>query len=512
MRRLTKVSLVVAAAAALAPGAASAWTWPVEGPVLRPFSLGSDPYAGGQHRVIDIGAASGNSVAAPTSGTVTFAGTVPTSGKSVTIRTADGLNVTLTHLGSIGVARNAAVVEGQPVGTVGPSGTVDLDVPYLSLGVRVTSNPNGYLDPLGFLPAPPAAAPGPVLAPLPEPTPVRVEPPVATAPPPPQAVAPAPVAAPELVVALLPVAASQPVVVPLPVAAPEPVAAPQPASSPVLAVAPAPVVAPEPVAAPEAVPTPVLVASPEPVAAPQPVASSPPVTERAVEREPLEAARPAQQPVASPPPAPAPDEEPTTEPATLTPGPVGVAESLAALEVAAASGGDPAVEPAGSSGESGRGQPDEVAVTAATFPSATPAVAPAAVTAPTATAASPVAPAPGTTIASGQYGGATPALAAALAPAAANATPAQPSAVAGQRHRTHPRAAELAVLALAGLGLGGLLVARPRGTVGVATGHTAPVPPPRYQRAPRTRTHAGPERRPSRHATAARPGRQLARR
>ena len=103
-----------------APGA-YAWTWPVQGPVLLGFVFDpSHPYAGGQHRGIDIGAAAGTPVAAPASGAVTFAGTVPTSGKSVTIATADGYSVTLTHLGSIGVAKGASVDEGSAVGTVGP--------------------------------------------------------------------------------------------------------------------------------------------------------------------------------------------------------------------------------------------------------------------------------------------------------------------------------------------------------------------------------------------------------
>jgi murein DD-endopeptidase MepM/ murein hydrolase activator NlpD len=128
MRRL---ALVVLLFLLWAPGA-YAWSWPVQGPVLLGFSFDSaHPYAGGQHRGIDIGAPGGTSVAAPASGTVTFAGTVPTSGKSVTIATPDGYSVTLTHLGSIGVAKGAGVGEGATVGTVGPSGTTELDVPYV---------------------------------------------------------------------------------------------------------------------------------------------------------------------------------------------------------------------------------------------------------------------------------------------------------------------------------------------------------------------------------------------
>jgi Peptidase family M23 len=139
--------------------AAHAWSWPVQGPVVQPFSYDeSHPYASGQHRGIDIGAdAVGESVVAPTAGTVSFAGTVPTNGKTVTIETEDGYSVTLTHLGSIAVAKGATVAEQETVGTVGPSGTPEVDGPYVHLGIRRTADPNGYLDPLGLLPAVPAS-------------------------------------------------------------------------------------------------------------------------------------------------------------------------------------------------------------------------------------------------------------------------------------------------------------------------------------------------------------------
>src|SRR5579863_3522537 len=98
MRGLVVVLLV---ALAVVPGAA-AWTWPVDGPVLAPFLYDpAHPYAAGQHRGIDIGADAGTTVRAPAAGVVSFAGTVPGSGRSVTVETADGLSVTLTHLGSI---------------------------------------------------------------------------------------------------------------------------------------------------------------------------------------------------------------------------------------------------------------------------------------------------------------------------------------------------------------------------------------------------------------------------
>src|SRR5262249_37353421 len=155
-RRLTLVLFVFLA---WTP-AAYAWSWPVQGPVLRPFAYDeAHPYAPGQHRGVDIGAESASqTVVAPAAGTVSFAGTVPTNGRSVTIQTADGYSVTLTHWGAIGVVKGATVAEEDAIGTVGPSGTPEVDGPYVHLGVRVTADPDGYVDPLGLLP--PAAADG----------------------------------------------------------------------------------------------------------------------------------------------------------------------------------------------------------------------------------------------------------------------------------------------------------------------------------------------------------------
>ena len=79
MRRLAPLLLL------LVP-LAGAWTWPVSGPVLQAFSFDrAQPYAAGQHRGIDVGAPAGSSVVAPAAGVVAFAGTVPASGKTVTI-------------------------------------------------------------------------------------------------------------------------------------------------------------------------------------------------------------------------------------------------------------------------------------------------------------------------------------------------------------------------------------------------------------------------------------------
>ena len=187
---------------------AHAWTWPADGPVLQPFALGADPYAGGQHRGVDIAGASGSAVRAPAAGTVTFSGTVPGGGRTLTIQTSDGYAVTLLHLGALGVGRGASVAEGARVGVLGASGAVEHPAPYVHLGIRVASDPNGYVDPLSLLPAhaPTAASPEP------EPPPVESAP--AGQPPP---------AAPEG-------SAAQPAESPAPTEVAAPVSAPAPAA------------------------------------------------------------------------------------------------------------------------------------------------------------------------------------------------------------------------------------------------------------------------------------------
>ena len=157
MRRFALLPVLLATLLGAPP--AHAWTWPVDGPVLRPFLFGSDPYAAGLHRGIDIGAVAGSAVRAPRAGLVRFAGTVPGNGRTVTIETADGYSVTLLHLGAFSVARGATVAEGDAVAVVGPSDGVEHAVPSVHLGVRVTDDPQGYVDPLPLLPAGAPAAP-----------------------------------------------------------------------------------------------------------------------------------------------------------------------------------------------------------------------------------------------------------------------------------------------------------------------------------------------------------------
>ena len=160
MRRVLSVAVVAAIAALVVVPGAVGWSWPADGPLLRPFSLAADEYAAGQHRGIDIGAAAGDPVRAPAAGIVSFVGPVPAGGRALTIQTADGYAVTLLQLGSVAVTRGSSVGEGGVVGQVGDSEDAFTTAPHVHLGVRVAAEPNGYVDPLGLLPA--VASPVPV--------------------------------------------------------------------------------------------------------------------------------------------------------------------------------------------------------------------------------------------------------------------------------------------------------------------------------------------------------------
>src|SRR5947209_6554323 len=118
-----------------------AWTWPATGAVLQPFLFDpAHPYAAGQHRGIDVGGDIGATVLAPATGTVTFAGIVPSSGNTMTIATVDGYAVTLTHLGSITAPGSGARNAGGSAGCAGGGGRSGARSPTRS-GDRRT---NGY--------------------------------------------------------------------------------------------------------------------------------------------------------------------------------------------------------------------------------------------------------------------------------------------------------------------------------------------------------------------------------
>ena len=118
MHRILAIGAAMVLALAVS-GEAVAWSWPADGAVVRPFAFGADAYAAGQHRGIDVAGPDGSAVKAPAAGVVTFAGSLPTYGRGVTILTADGYAVTLVHLGAIDVAKDATVGEGDTVGTMG---------------------------------------------------------------------------------------------------------------------------------------------------------------------------------------------------------------------------------------------------------------------------------------------------------------------------------------------------------------------------------------------------------
>ena len=186
MRRL----ILTTAAALLAflvlvPPAWAAWVWPLRGEVITPYSNGSDPYASGQHRGIDIAGETGQPVVAAASGTVRFAGTAGSSGVTVSIRTLDGFDTSYLHLSSASVREGQSVQAGEQIGDVGTSGTRSAERPHLHFGVREAGSRHAYRDPLAFLPAGPPAPENPLEAPAPEPAPAPLAP------------APAPVAVPE---------------------------------------------------------------------------------------------------------------------------------------------------------------------------------------------------------------------------------------------------------------------------------------------------------------------------
>jgi hypothetical protein len=238
MRRL--IAFLILLSLVFAPGA-FAWSWPVDGALLRPFSLGDDPYAGGQHRGIDIAADVGGNVRAPAAGTVSFVGSVPNGGRAVTIRTGDGYAVTLLQLEAASVEEGAQIGEGDSLGTVGESRDSVTKAPHVHLGIRVAADEHGYVDPLSLLPSR-AAPPEPARAA----TPPAVEPATVPAP-----AAPAAEAAPPVAVAPPPAPSTAPAQAPAPpVVQPTPLAAPATTVTPPRAV-PAPAAPAERTAAPE---------------------------------------------------------------------------------------------------------------------------------------------------------------------------------------------------------------------------------------------------------------------
>lgn len=258
--RLLLASLALLLPLALIPAlparAAADWLWPVAGEVISPYRNGEDPYAGGQHRGIDVAAEPGTPVVAAAAGTVRHAGVAGSSGLTVSVRTADGrYDTSYLHLSEAAVSEGEEVAAGERLGSVGVTGRRSSEAPHLHFGVREAGSRHAYIDPLGLL-GPPVAPPSE--APRPAPVPVEAPVPVAPAP------APVPRAAP----------------VPRTAPAPRPVPAPEPA--------------PRPVRAPEARRVPLGRRLPEGRRAPAPRAM------RAPARAPAPAAAPAREPARAP--------------------------------------------------------------------------------------------------------------------------------------------------------------------------------------------------------------------
>jgi hypothetical protein len=178
MRTIAAVTSLIAALLVCPQAAASlTWQWPVEGRVITPYRNAADPYAGGQHRGIDIAAPVGTPVVAATAGTVAFAGSVGSSGLTVAVRTDDGFDTSYLHLSAVRVRAGERVAAGAELGAVGITGRRSAAEPHLHFGVREAGSRFAYRDPLDFLPPPPAGpAPRGVPPPLSVPVAPRLEP------------------------------------------------------------------------------------------------------------------------------------------------------------------------------------------------------------------------------------------------------------------------------------------------------------------------------------------------
>lgn len=142
------ILVVVALSVVVTPRADArvTWSWPIVGPIIRPFDKPETDYSEG-HRGIDIGAIRGREVRSPIDGVVWFAGRV--AGKSVvSIDAADGSIVSMEPVEGT-VQRGDVVRAGDPVGLVNDQHN---GMNAMHLGVRV----NGvYVDPQLFLGNPP---------------------------------------------------------------------------------------------------------------------------------------------------------------------------------------------------------------------------------------------------------------------------------------------------------------------------------------------------------------------
>ena len=121
------------------------YSWPVDGPVLRPFEPPEGPFGAG-HRGIDIGAPAGTFVTAPADGMVAFAGEVARA-LFVSVDHADGVRTTYSWLSSVEVRTGDTVIRGQVLARAG-LGHPGVDPAHLHFGARYAG---AYLDPMLLL-------------------------------------------------------------------------------------------------------------------------------------------------------------------------------------------------------------------------------------------------------------------------------------------------------------------------------------------------------------------------
>jgi murein DD-endopeptidase MepM/ murein hydrolase activator NlpD len=133
---------------AAAPAASSGVVIPVQGVSASALSDNwGEPRGDGDrvHHAIDILAPKGTPVLAAASGKVEKQFESDLGGHTLYIRTPDGGTVHYyAHLDTIGVAEGAAVRQGQPIATVGTSGSADGGAPHLHFEVKRMAPGEGW--------------------------------------------------------------------------------------------------------------------------------------------------------------------------------------------------------------------------------------------------------------------------------------------------------------------------------------------------------------------------------
>ena len=87
---------------------------------------------------MDIAGTIGAPVVAAATGEVQFAGTAGSSGVTVSIRTAEGLDTSYLNMSSVAVRKGERVSAGSRIGAVGTTGRRSVERPHLHFGVRAS--------------------------------------------------------------------------------------------------------------------------------------------------------------------------------------------------------------------------------------------------------------------------------------------------------------------------------------------------------------------------------------